>query len=137
MVGIKCLFEGVINMQLKNKEFGEQCLNECLARCENQKILVGKYAQPSALYELACFYADAKEFTHAKANLAKAQSFKDYELDNRIQIQIRSLQRKIKYLTELKSSSSDNAHRASSNGNVNDDASKHEAIQKQNNFFLS
>ncbi len=123
-------------MQLKNKEFGEQCLNESLARCENnQKAspIVGKYAQPSALYELACFYTDEKDFAQAKSNLAMAQTYKDYELDNRVQIQIRSLLRKIKYLTEQKS----NTLEAHSAGGAGDDGSKHEEIQKQKNFYIS
>lgn len=83
---------------------------------------------PSALYELACYYVEEKDFASAKSNLIKAQSYKDYELDNRIQVQIRSLQRKIKYITESKSASA---------ANDKLDASKNEEIQKQKNFFIS
>lgn len=88
---------------------------------------------PSALYELACYYVEEKDYASAKSNLTKAQSYKDYELDNRIQVQIRSLQRKIKYLTEPKPAA------ASSTANSNDkiDSNKHEEIQKQKNFFIS
>ena len=60
--------------------------------------------------------------------LTKAQSFKDYELDNRIQVQIKSLQRKIKFLTEPTPTPA-SVKQA--------DANKIEEIQKQNNFYIS
>lgn len=91
-------------------------------------MVIGKYAMPSALYELACYYVEEKDFGSAKSSLLAAQNYKDYELDNRIQVQIRSLQRKIKYLTEPKPVST-------SNDKLN--TSKNEEIQKQKNFFIS
>lgn len=106
---------------------GTKCLNESLARCENVKSVgVGKYVQPSAHYELACYYTDEKDYTLAKAQLTMAQNYKEFELDNRILVQIRSLNRKIKFLTEEKSSANDKSV-----------ANKEEELQKQKNFFIS
>lgn len=89
----------------------------------------GKYTPPCAHYELALYYTGEKDYEQAKAFLNKAQNnYKDYELDNRIQVQIRSLQRKIKFITE---------------GTKEPAAAKvipqpsEEEIQKQKNFFIS
>lgn len=107
-----------------------KCLNECLARCEDDKSTsLGKYAAPSALYELGSYYVDEKDFQSAKTSLAKGATYKDYELDNRIQVQIRSLQRKIKYLTEPPKQPPKAAEA--------DNNSNHEEIHKQKNFFIS
>ena len=57
---------------------------------------------PCAQYELASFYTKEKNYADAKHYLHKASSsYKDYELENRIQVQMKSLQKRLKYLTDL------------------------------------
>ena len=57
--------------------------------------------QPYAHYQLANYYANEKQYDQAKVHANKARdNFKDYELENRIQTQIKSLQRRLKYLTD-------------------------------------
>jgi hypothetical protein len=67
----------------------------------------------------------------AKTYINKAQSnFKDYELENRIQAQIRSLQRKIKHLSGESKSKIDPAVGKAKEA----DAKKQQEI---NNFYLA
>jgi len=48
---------------------------------------------------LASYYTDKNEYDSAKTHLNKAKdNYKDYELEDRFQTQIRSLQRRIKLL---------------------------------------
>ena len=76
-------------------------MNESLARAESDKLPFGKYVQPYAHYQLANYYTNEKEYDQAKIHANKARdNFKDYELENRIQTQIKSLQRRLKYLTD-------------------------------------
>lgn len=79
-----------------------KCFNECIARGETDKIPFGKYALPCAHLELAYYYTDTlKDYNQAKIFLNKSQSgFKDYELENRIQTQIKSLQRRLKFIVD-------------------------------------
>jgi predicted negative regulator of RcsB-dependent stress response len=102
-VAMKCLFEGEIRVALENSEFGEQCFNEALARGEDEakKAPFGKYILPYANFKLANLYTDEKNYEQAKIYLNKARdNYKDYEMDDRIQTQIRSLQRRIKHYTD-------------------------------------
>ncbi len=72
-----------------------------IARAENEKAPpFGKYVLTCANYELANYQTSLKNYADAKAYLNKAQSYKDFELENRIHSQVRSLQRKVKHLTE-------------------------------------
>ena len=77
-----------------------QCFNESLARSENEKLGFGKFVLPCVHYELALYYTNEKNYDQAKIHLNKAANYKDFELDNRIQTQIKSLQRRIKYYTD-------------------------------------
>lgn len=53
---------------------------------------------PCANLELASIYTDEKEYNTAKTFLNKSRdNYKDYELENRIQAKIKSLQKRIKY----------------------------------------
>ena len=83
--------------------FGEQCFNEAIARGEDEakKAPFGKYILPYAHFKLATLYTNDKNYDQAKVHLHKSRdNYKDYELDDRIQTQIRSLQRRIKHYTE-------------------------------------
>lgn len=72
-----------------------------ICRAENEKPgPFGKYALPLANLELASYYASEKKYTEAKAYLTKAQSFKDYELENRAHYHMRALQRQLKNATD-------------------------------------
>jgi predicted negative regulator of RcsB-dependent stress response len=75
---------------------------ECVARSDNEKQQAfGKYALPYSNFQLATMATNDKRFDEAKAYLNKAKdNYKDYELENRLQTQLKSLQRRIKYLTE-------------------------------------
>ena len=55
---------------------------------------------PCVHYELALYYTNVKNYDQAKIHLNKAANYKDFELDNRIQTQIKSLQRRIKFYTD-------------------------------------
>jgi len=102
-VAMKCLFEGEIRNTLGNSEFAEQCFNEAIARGEDEakKAPFGKYILPYAHFKLATMYTNMKEYEQAKVYLNKARDgYKDYELDDRLQTQVRSLQRRIKHYTE-------------------------------------
>lgn len=102
-IAMKCLFEGEIRITLGNAEFGEQCFNEAIARGEDEakKAPFGKYILPYAHFKLATLYTNDKNYDQAKVHLHKSRdNYKDYELDDRIQTQIRSLQRRIKHYTE-------------------------------------
>lgn len=100
-VAFKCLFEGAIHMAMKNYDFGEQCLKESIARAEGEKKQppFGKYVLPLCHYHLSTYYTDNKDYPAAKSHLTKARdNYKDYELEDRFQAQVRSLQRRIKLL---------------------------------------
>jgi hypothetical protein len=98
---LKCLFEGVVHMNSNNADFAEQCINESIARAENSKLSFGKYVLPCAHYELSTYHTDQNDLPTAKGYLSKARdNFKDYELENRIQTQIKSLQKRIKHLQD-------------------------------------
>jgi hypothetical protein len=72
-----------------------------IARAENEKAPpFGKYVLTCANYELANYQTSLKNYADAKAYLSKAQSYKDFELEIRIHSQVRSLQRKVKHLSE-------------------------------------
>jgi len=99
-IAMKCLFEGAVHIQLGDKDFGEQCLNESVARAEGVKNApLGLYVLPCAFLELATHSVENKDFGSAKLFLSKSSGFKKYELDNRIQVRQKSLQKRIKYLT--------------------------------------
>jgi hypothetical protein len=77
---------------------------------------------------LAAHFTNEKDYAQAKSHANKAQNnFKEYEMDNRIQVQIRSLQRKLKFLTQEKE------NKASGSGGQ----LSAEEIQKQKNFYIS
>ncbi len=46
------------------------------------------------------YNTNEKNYDKAKSYLSKAQTFKDYELNERVGTQIKSLQRRIKYYTD-------------------------------------
>lgn len=73
-----------------------------MARGESDKQApFGKYVLPCAHLELGSYYTDINELGQAKNHLSKSQNgFKDYELESRIQTQVKSLQRRIKFLTD-------------------------------------
>jgi len=100
-VAFKCLFEGSIHIAMKNCDFGEQCFKEAIARVEVEKkhAPFGKYIMPLTHFHLSTYYTDSNQYDLAKSHLNKARDgYKDYELEDRIQTQIRSLQRRIKLL---------------------------------------
>jgi hypothetical protein len=71
-----------------------------LARIENIKGLgFGKYLSPSAYVDLALNSLEEKRYDETKHYLAKTNDYKDYELENRLQTVIRSLDRRYKYIT--------------------------------------
>lgn len=133
LVPIKCLFEGSIYMTLKNKEFGEQCFNESIARAESiKKPPFGKYVLPCANLELATFFTDEKDFTQAKSFLNKSRIDKEYELDNRIHAKIKSLEKRIKFLVD--------GPRIAANLKAKSEMEQEEKTQKEknaNNFFVN
>lgn len=76
-------------------------MKEAVARTEGEKKQppFGKYILPLAHFHLSTFYTDSNQYDLAKSHLNKARDgYKDYELEDRIQTQIRSLQRRIKLL---------------------------------------
>lgn len=100
-VGLKCLFEGAIHIALKNPDVGEQFINESIARVEGEKkgAPFGKYVLPYCHLLLANYQTDMKQYDLAKSHMNKAKdNYKDYELEDRIQTQIRGLQRRIKLI---------------------------------------
>jgi len=83
--------------------FAIQYLKESIARAEGEKkqATFGRYVLPLCHFHLATYYTDNKEYDLAKTHLNKARdNYKDYELEDRFQTQIRSLQRRIKLLHE-------------------------------------
>ena len=78
----------------------KKCLNECLARAETAKLPFAKFAVPSAYYELALYNTNEKRYEDARNYLNKAQTFKDYELSDRLGVQIKSLEKRIKHYIE-------------------------------------
>ena len=101
-MALKCLFEGAIHLELKNVEISEQCFKESIARAEGVKHPeFGKYVLPYAQFQLASYYIKEKKLDLAKSHLNKAKdNYSGYELENRLQTQIRSLQRLIKHYTD-------------------------------------
>jgi len=81
-------------------DFKLKCFNECLARGETAKLPFAKFVFPCAYYELAVYNTNEKNYDKAKTYLSKAQTFKDYELNERVGTQIKSLQRRIRYYTD-------------------------------------
>ena len=132
---MKCLFEGEIRSTLGNSEFGEQCFNEAIARGEDEakKAPFGKYILPYAHFKLATMYTNNKEFDLAKVHLNKARDgYKDYELDDRLQTQVRSLQRRIKHYTEAPKL----AEAIKARNEAELEAKKQKQLE-QNNFYMS
>ena len=72
---------------------------ESLAR--EEKFSISKYLHPYANIQLCCLSIDNKDLNSANAYLAKAKTYKDYELEDRIQIQMRCIQRRIDYKKTL------------------------------------
>ncbi|CAF0703105.1 unnamed protein product [Brachionus calyciflorus] len=130
---IKCLIEGAIYMSLNNKEFGEQCFNECLARGENEKVTMGKYALACANLELALYNMELKEYNVAKSYLNKAQTgYKEFELEDRIQTMIKSAQRRLKHVTD--------GDKLAATLKARSEAEEQERLKKQadiKNFYVS
>lgn len=78
-------------------------MKEAISRVEGEKKQppFGKYVLPLSHFHLSTFYADNKQYDLAKIHLNKARdNYKDYELEDRIQAQIRSLQRRIKLVND-------------------------------------
>ena len=130
-VGMKCLFEGAIHIALKNADVGEQFVNESIARveCEKKGAPFGKYVLPYCHYLLANYQADLEQYDLAKSHMNKAKdNYKDYELEDRIQTQIRGLQRRIKLIhDDPKSKEIKEKEEAKI---------KKEKEDKENNFYL-
>lgn len=100
-VAFKCLFEGAIRIELKDADYGEQCLKECIARAEGEKKQppFGKFVLPLVHFHLSSYYANTDQYDLAKTHLNKARDgYKDYELEDRIQTQIKCLQKRIKHV---------------------------------------
>ena len=75
-----------------------------MARDENQSTL-SRYVQPYANTQLSCLYIDASNWQSAVYYLSKAKSFKDYDLEDRLQIQMRTMQRRINHQKAIASNS--------------------------------
>jgi len=130
-VGMKCLFEGAIHIALKNADVGEQFVNESIARveCEKKGAPFGKYVLPYCHYLLANYQADLEQYDLAKSHMNKAKdNYKDYELEDRIQTQIRGLQRRIKLIHDDPKSKE---IKESEEAKI-----KKEKEDKENNFYL-
>lgn len=130
-VAFKCLFEGAIRIAMKDNDFGEQCLKESIARAEGEKKQppFGKYVLPLTHFHLSSYYVDTGAYDLAKTHLNKARdSYKDYELEDRIQTQIRSLQRRIKLLHDEPKLKEENARQ--------DKEIKLEKEARDKNFYM-
>jgi hypothetical protein len=123
LLSIKCVIEATIQYELKNMELAElvspvqlnlvscvialnesifvfKLFQESVAREEKQSSLT-RYVQPYANIQLSCLYMNMSNWPSATHYLNKARSFKDYDLEDRLQIQMRTIQRRIDYKTSL------------------------------------
>jgi hypothetical protein len=69
---------------------------------ENEKqISFERYVQPFGYFNLSMLYVDNGRLDDALFCLNKAKSFKDYDHEDRLQLQIRTLSSRIEYKKSL------------------------------------
>jgi hypothetical protein len=72
---------------------------ESIAR--DEKTSISKYLHPYANLQLCCLSIEKNDLNAASSYLAKAKNYKDYELEDRLQIQMRCVQRRLDYKKSL------------------------------------
>ncbi|RNA32985.1 tetratricopeptide repeat 39C-like [Brachionus plicatilis] len=110
-----------------------ECFNECLARGEHEKLIIGKYALVCSNLEIGLISMNKNDLASAKSYINKAQTgYKEFELEERIQTLIKSSQRRLKFRMDNE--------KMSSILKEEKEAEEQEKIKKQNeikNFYIS
>jgi hypothetical protein len=88
--------------------FSQKLFKESIARDEKQSSL-SRYVQPYAHLQLSILYTEMSDWNSALHHLNKSKSYKDYDLEDRLQIQMRTLQRRIDHKRATNTSQSKTA----------------------------
>jgi hypothetical protein len=96
LIAIKTLIEAGIQYENGDFDFSQQLFDEAIARDEKQSS-TSKYVRPFAYFQLSNIYCTQGDLNMATNQLEKCLKFKDYELEDRIQMQIRITKRLVEY----------------------------------------